>query len=150
MIIYTHVWPTEGDINTIEQSFFETIRLLAVEWCSQTMPLVLPTTTQSPLQEITAYINENLSSPLQLGMVAQQFGFSGRTLLRLFKKEFGMTFGTYLRVARIIQAIEQLSVPNTAVTEVAYNVGYRSLSSFSQTFKQLTGVTPQDYLKRIG
>ncbi|MEM7334098.1 MAG: helix-turn-helix transcriptional regulator, partial [Chloroflexota bacterium] len=69
--------------------------------------------------------------------------------LRLFKQELGMTFGSYLRVARIIRAIELLSDANTAVTDVAYSVGYRSLSSFSQTFQQLTGITPREYLKRF-
>ena len=149
MILFTQMWPIEGELSPTEQSFFETIRLLAIEWCDQTIPLVLPTTNHRPLQNVTDYMHMHLASPLQLEVVAQQFGLSGRTLLRLFKKELGMTFGFYLRVARIIQAIEMLSVPNTAVSDVAYAVGYHSLSSFSQTFQQLTGVTPRDYLKRI-
>ena len=59
----------------------------------------------------------------------------------------GMTFGAYLRVARIIKAIELLTDPHASVTEVSLEVGYKSLSSFSRTFQQLTGVTPRDYLR---
>jgi len=150
MIVYTQIWSPEGEAGQTEQSFLETIRLLAIDWCEQTMPLVLPTTDYAPLKEIIDYIGENLASPLQLDIVAQRYGFSGRTLLRLFKDQLGMTFGTYLRIARIVRAIELLTEPTASVTQVAYDVGYNSLSSFSRVFQQLTGVKPGDYLRNSG
>lgn len=146
MIVYTQQWSVEDEADQTERSFFETIRLLAIDWCQQTIPLVLPTTNHSLLEEVTVYIRENLRHPLRLDTVAQQYGLSGRTLLRLFKEQLGMTFGTYIRVARIIRAIELLTEPTASVTQVAYDVGYHSLSSFSQAFRQLTGVKPRDYL----
>jgi transcriptional regulator GlxA family with amidase domain len=96
---------------------------------------------------LNVYISENLTSPLQLDTVAHRHGFSGRTLLRLFKDQLGMTFGAYLRLARIIRAIELLTHPTASVTEVAYEVGYKSLSSFSRVFQQHTGLQPQQYLR---
>jgi len=148
MIIYTQKWPTEGETGKAEKSFMESIRLLAIDWCEQAMPLLLPTTEHGPLEEVIEYIGENLSSQLRLDNVAQQYGYSGRTLLRLFKAQLGMTFGAYVRVARIIRAIELLTNPNASVTEVAHQVGYSSLSAFSQTFRQLTGANPKDYLHK--
>lgn len=147
MIVYTQIWPTEGKAAKTERSFLGTIRLLAIDWCKQTIPLVLPTTENEPLDKVTVYIGDNLMNPLRLDTVAQRYGFSGRTLLRLFKDQLGMTFGAYIRVARIIRAIELLTDPNASVTEVAYEVGYNSLSSFSRAFQQLTGVKPRDYLR---
>jgi AraC-like DNA-binding protein len=147
MIVYTQTWSTESEAGKTERSFLETIRLLAIDWCKQTIPLVLPTTEHDPLERITAYIGDNLRHPLRLDTVAQKYGFSGRTLLRLFKDQLGMTFGTYIRVARIIKAIELLTNPNASVTDVAYEVGYNSLSSFSRAFQQLTGTKPREYLR---
>lgn len=147
MIVYTQNWSTEGETGEIERSFLETIRLLAVDWCKQTIPLVLPTTEHASLERVTTYIGDNLMHPLQLDSVAQRYGFSGRTLLRLFKDQLGMTFGTYLRIARIVRAIELLVDPNASVAEVAYEVGYSSLSSFSRAFQQLTGGNPREYLR---
>ena len=121
----------------------------SVEAFKQTIPLVLPTTEHELMERVTAYIGENLMQPLQLDVVAQKYGFSGRTLLRLFKDQLGMTFGTYIRVARIARAIELLTDPNATVTEVAFEVGYSSLSSFSRAFQQLTGVKPREYLRNI-
>lgn len=147
MIVYTQRWLVEDEASKTELSFLETLRLLSLDWCKQAKPLVLPTTEHGPLEEVTVYIAENLASPLRLDTVAQRFGFSGRTLLRLFKEQLGMTFGAYVRVARIIRAIELLTEPDASVTKVAYEVGYNSLSSFSQVFQQLTGVKPGDYLR---
>lgn len=65
----------------------------------------------------------------------------------MFKQELGMTFETYLRVARMIRATELLTRANILVTEVAYSVGYQSLSSFSRTFRKFVGLSPQEYLK---
>lgn len=147
MIVYTQLWPSEGEVSRTEQSFFETIRFLAIDWCKQTMALALPTIEHGPLNEIIKYIGENLASPLRLDTVAQEYGYSGRTILRLFKDQLGMTFGTYLRVARIIQAIELLTGPTASVTKVAHEVGYNSISSFGRAFRQLTGVKPREYLQ---
>ena len=147
MIVYTQTWSAESEAGKTERTFLKTIRLLAIDWCRQTIPLVLPTTEHESLKKVTAYIGENLMHPLQLDTVAQKYGFSGRTLLRLFKDQLGMTFGTYIRVARIVRAIELLTDSNASVTQVAYEVGYSSLSSFSKAFQQLTGVKPREYLR---
>jgi len=147
MILYTQIWDSAGSPDLLEQRFFETIRLLVSEWLGQSIPLVLPSTDHPQLQKVLVYIQEHLGEPLRVETLAGTFGFSGRTLTRLFKKELGMTLGTYLRVARIIWAIELLMQPNTTVTEVAYRVGYQSLGSFSQTFQRLVGAWPREYLK---
>jgi AraC-like DNA-binding protein len=147
MIVYTQIWPAEGEAGNKERYFLEAIRLLAIDWCKQTIPLILPTTEHVLLEQVTVYIGENLLNPLRLDTVAKRYGFSGRTLLRLFKAELGMTFRAYIRIARIIRAIELLTDPNASVTEVAYEVGYNSLSSFSRAFQQLTGLRPRDYLR---
>lgn len=147
MITFTERWPTVGDPDPTEQAFLKAIRQLVGEWCEQRLPLVLPLTDHPLLSEITRSIQAHLDQPLQLELLAQQYALSGRTLLRLFKHEMGTTFSMYLRTARIIQALELLSKPNANVTDVAYAVGYQSLSAFSKTFKQLTGVEPRTYLK---
>ncbi len=148
MILYTQVWDKSSPPEKVEQHFFDTIRLLLPTWLNQTLPLVLPATNHPQLDQVLAYIGQHLADVLFIDVIAKRYGFSGRTLMRLSKKELGMTLGTYIRVARIIQALELLTRPNASVTEVAYSVGYQSLGSFSNTFRQLVGVWPQTYLKK--
>lgn len=147
MILYTQSWDRFEPMSDMEESFYQTLRFLAETWLRQPLGLVLPSAESPQLAEITEYIQDHLSEPLYLCSVAEEFGFSGRTVLRMLKRELGMTFETYLRVARIIRAAELLTCPDASVTEVAYRVGYRSLSSFSHTFRKLVGVSPRQYSK---
>lgn len=145
MIIYSERWRPTDPADALEQQFLQTIYALVPQWCDNLLPLKLPVSDHPQVATITAYLRDNLHETTAQETLAGRFGISGRTLLRLFKRELGMTVQTYIRVARVIWALELLTEPDTAVTEVCYEVGYRSLSSFSQTFQQLVGVTPSEY-----
>lgn len=147
MIAFTEKWDVEHEAGVLEMSFLQTLRLLIGEWVQATLPLALPATDDPRLDTVATYIQEHLAEPLFLESVAALHGLSGRTLLRLFKTEWGTTFGAYLRLARIIKALELLSQPDTSVIEVAYAVGYSSPASFSQAFARLVGCSPQMFLK---
>jgi AraC-like DNA-binding protein len=150
MILYTQRWSPTEQAAPLERRFFQAIRLLVPEWCSNPIPLALPTTEQPQLQSATESIRANLSQLDDLPTIAGQYGMSERTLQRLFKKELGMTYQSYVRVARIIEALERLIQPGASVTDVAYAVGYKSLSSFSQTFRLLMGMSPRQFLEGLG
>jgi AraC-like DNA-binding protein len=44
-----------------------------------------------------------------------------------------------------LRAIEELAAGDTAVTKIAFTVGYTSLSAFNAAFRQLTGRAPTEY-----
>jgi AraC-like DNA-binding protein len=46
---------------------------------------------------------------------------------------------------RVLRAIEELAAGDSPVTEIAFMVGYTSLSSFNAAFRELTGLTPTQY-----
>ena len=152
MLRYTERWSKNGEnvakSNPLAQSFYETIRLLAEEWCSKPLSLTLPHTTDKLLVNVTRYVLKNMGERLHVEHVAHMHGVSGRTLMRLFHSQLGMTFGAYLRTARIVKAVELLTSPSVSVLEVAFTVGYKSPSSFSQAFRRLTGMSPQEYASR--
>jgi AraC-like DNA-binding protein len=56
-----------------------------------------------------------------------------------------MPWRAVLRRMRVLQAIERLAADDTAVTTIAHEVGYGSLSAFNAAFRELTGATPSDY-----
>ena len=91
----------------------------------------------------------NLDKSLAISQVSGEFGMSSRTLIRLFRKQMDTTFQAYLRTARVIRAIELLSIPDLSVTEVSIQVGYLSMSSFSQTFKAFVGKSPSKFRHEI-
>ncbi len=152
MVTYTEHWSSYGvDERTRQHDdatkmhFYATIRLLAAEWCQDRLMLSLPIVEDGLLAKITEHIIGHLEERLAIESVGAQFGISGRTLMRLFRSQLGLTFGTYLRMARIVKAVELLTHSESTVLDVAYAVGYNSPSAFSQAFRKLTGTTPQAY-----
>ena len=72
-------------------------------------------------------------------------GCSPFYLSRTFSKETGQTIPQYLRQLRMEKSAELLRTGRYNVTEVALEVGYNSLSHFSQTFHQTFGCCPGLY-----
>ena len=60
---------------------------------------------------------------------------------RWFKQHLGMTFQAYQRAMRLGTALDRLRV-GEAVTQVAFDHGYESLSGFRDAFRQFFGATP--------
>ena len=64
------------------------------------------------------------------------------------KNEIGLSWNQLLHNARMMQAMVLLVTPDAQVTEVAYEVGYSSLSAFCVAFSNFVGETPRDYKRR--
>lgn len=92
------------------------------------------------------YVNENLTnSNLGFDEVCSHIGISKIYFGRLFQKEEGISFGTYINQCRIEQAKNLLENTNMRVSEVACEVGFLNTKYFSVVFKSTTGMTPLDY-----
>jgi len=64
---------------------------------------------------------------------------------RRFAAVFGMPPGRYLQERRITRAAFLLRETELSVTEIAYDVGFRSLGTFSRTFSRIIGASPRAY-----
>ena len=142
MIVYTQRWPHENPVSISEDAFYKAIFYLISDWCRDAISLVLPTTQHQMLRNITSHLINNLDNDLTTASVGREFGVSSRTMMRLFRGHLDMTFREYLRTARVITALELLSFPDPSITEIALQVGYQSMSSFSRTFKVYVGRSP--------
>ena len=91
------------------------------------------------------YIDANHTEDLSLGVVAQAAHMSTFYFCKQFKKSTGLSFTDYLGRVRIEKAKEHLLKPNTRVSEVAYEVGFQSLTHFNRVFKKVNGESPTTY-----
>jgi len=91
------------------------------------------------------YINTHYMESLKLEDVAAISGFSKYHFTRLFKQFMNMTFYEYLNQRRIKQAILLLSNLEMSITEVALDSGFKSISAFNRTFKEVNGRSPSSY-----
>jgi len=68
--------------------------------------------------------------------------------LQLFKRATGLTFTEYVARVRIEKAKTLLLARNRRVSEIAYEVGFQSLTHFNRVFRQIVGQSPSNYRAR--
>lgn len=95
------------------------------------------------------YVNENLEKRIRLDELARISGVSSYYFCKLFKNSTGMTLTEYINRRRIEWAKAKLKDPGARVVEVAFEVGYQSLSQFNRCFRKYVGESPTRFRKRI-
>lgn len=99
------------------------------------------------IRKAIAYIENNLTTNLTLEDVANHVYLSQFYFSRLFKKEMGISFITYLNQQRIEQAKTLLTQSTLSIKSISQNIGYSQTSYFCKIFKELVGMTPVNYRK---
>jgi len=91
------------------------------------------------------YIREHQSEDMSLGQVAKEVNTSTFYFCKMFKKVTGINFTDYVSRVRVENAKNLLLNPNLRVSEIAYEVGFQSLTHFNRVFKKILGQSPTDY-----
>ncbi len=99
------------------------------------------------IEEALLYIEKRMNKNISRGEVAQAVHLSEEYFSKLFKQETGDTFKDYILAIKMKAAMDFLEKTQLSVGIVASKVGYSNFSYFSQTFKNYTGLTPQEYRK---
>jgi AraC-like DNA-binding protein len=96
-----------------------------------------------------AYIQEHQGEDLSLGQVAKAVNTSTFYFCKMFKKVTGINFTVYLSRVRVERAKSLLLNPNLRVSEIAFEVGFQSLTHFNRVFKKLLGQSPTEYRAQL-
>ena len=91
------------------------------------------------------FIDGNLSEPLPLALVARNSGLSESHFCRVFREATSLTLTDYINRRRIQWAKKELLKSETRISEIAFLVGYQSLSQFNRSFSRVTGLSPSQY-----
>lgn len=110
---------------------------------------MLPAPADTFSARVAAWMTARLAAPYELGSIAAAFHVSGRTLLRRFKDETGMTPLAHLQQARIARARLLLESGADSVAQVTEKVGYGDVATFGALFKRLVGHSPAQYRRRF-
>ena len=96
-------------------------------------------------KRVSDHIDAHLGEALRLAALAQLVGLSPFHFARAFKQSFGVPPHRYHVGRRIARAKELLDQRTHSVTAIARNLGFAETSSFSATFRRVTGVSPMGY-----
>ncbi len=148
----------ETDLKRLEEAYFQTrvlkkkqydavLRLLTIfaqhlsALSNQLM--VSAEKVESPLvSRAKLYITQHQHEELSLRQVAASVNTSAFYFCKMFKQATGLTFTDYLSRVRIEKVKNLLLNPHKRVSEVAYEVGFQSLSQFHRVFRRVTGKSP--------
>jgi AraC-like DNA-binding protein len=101
------------------------------------------------VQKAREYIDEHKTEPLSLSAVAKAAGASVFHFCKVFHNATGLKFTDYVARVRLDDARTQLLNPNRRVSEVAYDVGFQSLTQFNRMFKRVFGQSPTEFRARL-
>lgn len=131
-----------GPLSPYAETLFRALAAASWQQSKNPSPCVLPTARSEALARALALTEELSSGAPVFEDIARRTGQSPRALARRFSAETGMTWGEALRRIRMIRAVEALAGSEAPITEIAFSVGYNSLSAFNAAFRELTGKSP--------
>ena len=91
------------------------------------------------------FVEEHSDEELSLAKVAKAVGISGNHLSEKFKQVTGVNFVDYVARTRFEKACDLLRNSNLRISEIAFAVGFQSLSQFNRVFKNLSRKSPSGY-----
>jgi AraC-like DNA-binding protein len=91
------------------------------------------------------YIKEHSGEELSLTKVAKVINVNATHLSENFKQVTGINFVEYIARTRFANACDLLRNPNLRISEIAFAVGFQSLSQFNRVFKRFSGKSPTLY-----
>ena len=91
------------------------------------------------------YINEHSREELSLTRVAKAVNMNPNYLSENFQQVTGIKFVDYVAHARFKNACDLLRNSRLRISEIAFAVGFQSLSQFNRVFKKISGKSPTKY-----
>ena len=95
------------------------------------------------------FIEEHSGEELSLTKVAKMVNMSSNHLSEKFKQVTSINFVDYVARARFDKARELLRNTKLRISEIAFAVGFQSLSQFNRVFKKLASKSPTEYRDKV-
>jgi len=100
------------------------------------------------MRRLMKVVNENMDNPeLSVEVIADEVGISRVHFYRKMKELTGQSPRDFLRSVRLQEAARLLASKKIDITGVATATGFKTLSTFSTSFKEMFGKTPTEYMK---
>lgn len=148
MINYTERW--DGRHVTAKDDNFEfliALKNILPQLNNKALPIILPVTDNEQMQKIIRYLEKNMAEALTAKSISSQFNLSERSMSRLFQATLHMSFLQFLKTLRMVKAIELILKTQQPIGDIAFAVGYNTISSFSDAFQDFTHARPTDFRK---
>ena len=100
---------------------------------------------QKKTADVLQYISNNAGENLSIRILSGLFGISFYHFHRIMKAALNEPLGEYINRVRLETSLKLLRYSTEQLTEIAQNIGYSDLSSFSKAFTKEFGISPLEY-----
>jgi YesN/AraC family two-component response regulator len=158
-------WGVNIDLRRLEEAYFKTkvltqrqygavVQLLSIfgrQLSSVANRITVQDAEAEPpiIRRAKAYIAGHCGDALSLDETARAMHVSTFYFCKIFKKATGLTFTDYLGRVRVEKAKTLLLNPHLRVSEIAYTVGFQSLTHFNRIFRKITGEAPTVFREHL-
>lgn len=108
---------------------------------------ILPTDNSTIISPALDYINREPGHPFKIEELARMCHISETHFRRVFLEYMKMPPVKYINFIRIRRACDELTRTDDFINAIAGRAGFSSLSSFNRNFRQITGLSPQQFRK---
>ena len=99
------------------------------------------------VQKMLDCVEEKLTEPLTLEMLAKQLNYSPYYCTRQFHKYAGISLRDYIRLRKVSSAVIDLRDTKERIIDIAVKYGFSSQEAFTRSFRRAYGMTPNRYRK---
>ena len=98
---------------------------------------------------ILDYIDTFINTKITVDDLENTFFYNRYYIMKLFKKEIGLTIIDYINKVRVYNSIMEINEYNNLLIKVAVDNGFYSLEYFSEIFKKEVGMSPKQFQKAM-
>lgn len=98
---------------------------------------------------IADYLSQNYEKNVSLDELSERFFLSKYYICKIFKEVTGYTVSEYINIHRIRRAKRYLEETDMGISEIAFALGYESLTYFEKKFKNYMTISPLKYRKTL-
>ncbi|EMC3650355.1 MULTISPECIES: GlxA family transcriptional regulator [Citrobacter] len=107
------------------------------------------TSTLGPINDLLAWLLENLTADLSVDKLAEKVAMSPRNFTRVFTRETGASPARYVAEARLAAARQRLEQTNETLERIAEQTGFGSSINLRRLFEKQLHLTPGEYRQRF-
>jgi AraC-like DNA-binding protein len=158
-------WGTHVDLKKIEEAYFNTrvisrsqyesavqlLQVFAGHLASLGQQIALRRQQSEPpaVTKAREWIAAHCEDAVSLASAAEAVNISAKHFSEVFHKATGIPFVEYVARVRVEKAKNLLANPQLRISEIAFEVGFQSLSQFNRAFRHHEGTSPREYRQAL-
>ncbi len=100
---------------------------------------------ENRINKVCQYVQKYAAEPLTIHKASALIHLSPGAFCKFFKRITGKTFSDYVNDVRIANACSQLLATDKQIAEIAFMIGFETLTYFNRVFLKKKGVRPSQY-----